>query len=57
MTKDSNDKYKRVTITLTPEQLNLLSSISLSNGYETLSRTIRVLVNKYAEQELKTTLE
>lgn len=49
-----NSKYKRITITLTPAQLALLSKVSKHNGYETMSRTIRVLVNKYAEQELQT---
>lgn len=51
--KKNSDKYKRITITLTPEQLSLLSSVSDRNGYETMSRTIRVLVNKYAERELQ----
>lgn len=50
---DKNSNYKRITITLTPEQLALLSKVSKQNGYETMSRTIRVLVNKYAEQEIR----
>lgn len=48
-----NSKYKRITITLTPEQLALLEEVSKVNGYETMSRTIRVLVNKYGNKELK----
>ncbi len=50
--KDSS-KYKRITITLTPEQLDLLDNIKDVNGYETMSRTIRVLVTKYGKQELQ----
>jgi metal-responsive CopG/Arc/MetJ family transcriptional regulator len=49
---NENSKMKRITITLTPEQLALLSKVSDRNGYETMSRTIRVLVNKYAKKEL-----
>ena len=50
---DKNSKQmKRITITLTPEQLSLLDEVCKNNGYETMSRTIRVLVNKYAKKEL-----
>ena len=48
----NSDKYKRITITLTPEQLTLLDNIKEHNGYETMSRTIRVLVNKHGKKEL-----
>lgn len=49
----NNSEMKRITITLTPEQLDLLSLLKESNGYETMSRTVRVLVNKYAKKEIK----
>ena len=49
-----NSKYQRITITLTPEQLDLLSQIMEAEGYETMSRTVRVLVQKY-EKEIRQT--
>ena len=45
-------KFKRITVTLTPEQLDLLQQISKENGYESISATLRVMVTKYGKQEL-----
>lgn len=45
-------RFKRITVTLTPEQLDLLSEISNRNGYESLSATLRVMVTKYGKKEL-----
>ena len=46
-------KFKRITVTLTPEQLDLLNRISKENGYESLSATLRVMVTKYGKKELE----
>ena len=53
MTDKKDSKFKRITITLTPEQLDLLSKVSTTNGYESISATLRVMVTKYAKQELQ----
>ena len=45
-------KFTRITITLTPEQLDLLSTISKENGYESISATLRVMVTKYGKKEI-----
>lgn len=50
---DKKDRFKRITITLTPEQLDLLSNISKINGYESISATLRVMVTKYGKKELR----
>ena len=55
MTDKKDSKFKRITITLTPEQLDLLSKVSTTNGYESISATLRVMVTKYAKQELRPT--
>jgi hypothetical protein len=52
---EKEGKFKRITVTLTPEQLDLLSTISDTNGYGTISATLRVLVTKYGKQELQNT--
>lgn len=52
MTKESS-KFKRITVTLTPKQLDLLTLISEQNGYESLSATLRVMVTKYGNKEIK----
>lgn len=49
--KDS--KFTRITVTMTPEQLDLLTRISTENGYESISATLRVLVTKYGRKELQ----
>lgn len=49
-----NSKYQRITITLTPSQLDFLSNLMEAEGYETMSRTVRVLVQKY-EKEIRQT--
>ena len=50
---NSSDKFKRITISLTPEQLDLLSEVSKTNGYDNMSATLRVIITKYAKKELK----
>jgi len=45
-------KFKRITVTLTPEQLDLLAKISTENGYESISATLRVMVTKYGKKEI-----
>jgi len=52
MTKKTS-KFTRITVTLTPEQLDLLTKISTENGYESISATLRVMVTKYAKLELQ----
>jgi len=54
MSEQTISKFKRITVTLTPEQLDLLSQISTINGYESISATLRVMVTKYGKRELKT---
>ena len=46
-------KFTRITVTLTPEQLDLLSRISTENGYESISATLRVMVTKYGKKEIQ----
>ncbi len=53
MNDKKDNKFTRITITLTPEQLDLLTSISKQNGYESISATLRVLVTKYGKRELE----
>lgn len=53
MSEEKDSKFKRITVTLTPKQLDLLSEISEANGYETISATLRVMVTKYANKELQ----
>jgi metal-responsive CopG/Arc/MetJ family transcriptional regulator len=48
-----NSKFTRITVTLTPEQLDLLTRVSTENGYESISATLRVLVTKYGKKELQ----
>ena len=49
---DKEQKFKRITVTLTPKQLDLLNEISVTNGYESISATLRVMVTKYGNKEL-----
>lgn len=49
----STSKFTRITVTLTPKQLDLLNTISEENGYESISATLRVLVTKYGKKELE----
>ena len=49
---NNSDKFKRITVSLTPEQLDLLSKISHENGYDNMSATLRVIITKYGKQEL-----
>jgi len=46
-------KFTRITVTLTPEQLDLLTKISTENGYESISATLRVMVTKYGKKEIQ----
>ena len=52
-TKSSNKRFSRITVTMTPEQLDLLSKISTENGYESISAALRVMVTKYGKFELE----
>lgn len=54
MSKEKS-RFKRITVTLTPEQLDLLAKISKENGYESISSTLRVLVTKYGKEQLSHT--
>ena len=47
------NRFNRITVSLTPEQLDLLSKISKENGYESISATLRVMVTKYGRKELQ----
>ena len=51
--ENKDSKFKRITVTLTPKQLDLLSQIATKNGYETISATLRVMVTKYGKNELR----
>ena len=51
--EDKKSKFTRITVTLTPEQLDLLTKISTENGYESISATLRVMVTKYGKKELQ----
>lgn len=47
------ERFKRITVTLTPKQIDLLAKISEENGFESISSTLRVLVTKYGKKELQ----
>ena len=53
MSEKEQGKFTRITVTLTPKQLDLLNEISVTNGYESISATLRVMVTKYGKQELQ----
>jgi hypothetical protein len=53
MSAKTDSKFTRITVTLTPEQLDILTRISKQNGYESISATLRVMVTKYGQRELQ----
>ena len=52
MAKEAGNTFKRRNLSLDELTMTVLGEIAEANGYETISRAIRVLVRKYAKSEL-----